>query len=85
MLQYWVLPLFLLFKSSLQASDHNDNVFVTPPGPGPTLIYTGNPTWDLNSTQIISWITNLTSYRIELWQQGTNPGYGYSISTVYGL
>lgn len=79
-----VIAFLFLFKCSVQASDHNDNIFITPPGPGPTLIYAGNPIWALDSTQTISWITNLTSYRIELWQQGIDPGYGYSISTVHG-
>lgn len=65
-------------------TDHNQNVFVAPPGPGPALVFSGNPVWNIGSTQQISWITNLTSYRLELWQQGLDPGFGYSIDTIYG-
>ncbi|KAK4494105.1 hypothetical protein PRZ48_014403 [Zasmidium cellare] len=61
----------------------NNNVFIFPPASGPSLNYVGNLAWSLGTTQKVEWTTTLTSYDMELWQQGIDPGIGYSLGTVF--
>lgn len=79
----WLFTLLSLSSPSLHPRKNDESIFITPPGPGPSRVYNGNPVWRLNSSQRISWTTNVTSYRIELWQQNPESSYAYSISTVY--
>ncbi|PPJ53402.1 hypothetical protein CBER1_00964 [Cercospora berteroae] len=79
----WLFTLLSLSSPSLHPRKNDESIFITPPGPGPSRVYDGNPVWRLNSSQRISWTTNITSYRIELWQQNPESSYAYSISTVY--
>jgi hypothetical protein len=57
MSQVWVLALFLFFRIVKAADADAANIFITPPDPGPSLIYAGNPVWGLGIDQRINWIT----------------------------
>ncbi|KAM3418995.1 hypothetical protein BST61_g4951 [Cercospora zeina] len=80
----WVSTLLSRSSPPLQPRNNDDqNIFIAPTGPGPPRVYDGDPVWNLNSSQLVSWTTNVTSYRIERWQQDPELAYAYSISTVY--
>jgi hypothetical protein len=51
-----------------QSGDSN-NKFFSPPQSGADQQYGDDLVWELDSTQKISWTTELTNYSISLWQQ----------------
>ncbi|CAK1355513.1 unnamed protein product [Cercospora beticola] len=54
----WSFTLLSLSSPSLHPRKNDESIFITPPGPGPSRVYDGNPVWRLNSSQRISWTTN---------------------------
>ncbi|MDI1488755.1 MAG: hypothetical protein OHK93_008031 [Ramalina farinacea] len=66
------------------AENSNDGFLV--PGPtGPDKDFSADLTWTLGSLQVIQWSTNLDSYDINLYQQGTDPPPDHQPGTIYSV
>lgn len=80
-----VYLLIVLSFFDLAFSRTDDNAFIYPTASGPALVYVGNLDFELGSTQTVQWVTNLTSYKIEMWQQGIATKIGYAVETVFSM
>ncbi|MCJ1376706.1 hypothetical protein MMC20_007951 [Loxospora ochrophaea] len=69
-----LLVSFCTFSPSFAFAQSVNNYFIKPPRAGANDDFSQNPTWDLGSTQQISWQTNVTEYYIALFQQQTDGG-----------
>ena len=78
-----VLLLIVVSFLDFAFSRTDDNAFIYPTASGPNLIYVGNLDFELGSTQKVQWVTNLTSYKMEMWQQGIESKIGYAVETVF--
>jgi hypothetical protein len=75
MLQLRFLPLlsfFLLLRRAVSQSQ--SSYFTNPKDAGDAQFYSADQVWNLNSQQNITWITNLQSYGIWIWQQNVGGG-----------
>lgn len=63
------------------------NCFINPNYNGTVTLlpYRLNPVWNIGETQVIRWLTNLTSYNVTLWQQGIKDPGAALAAIVFGL
>lgn len=81
----WFVFLFsvVLSFARINVGDDTDNLFISPPSPGPNENYTANLQWTLGSTQNIQWTTTLDSYYIALFQQASDVASGGQLMTLH--
>lgn len=73
-----------LFHSAFSADDDDaDDRWIVPTEPGPSNNFGANLVWNEGSTVTLEWTSTLSSYMIELYQQGLDPPSGLPVEVVH--